>query len=159
MTGGRSGICWPNFASGHNTAPAKPHHLNMNYNAIKGLMTVQSELTHTHTEHGSEFQRDFCRDASLKSPFSIFVADTVFVGFRNVCSSETNIMFMTNPINEDLQHPIHTSGITMVDSTEEAEIFIHRPDVRSGLKKKKKILRKNIYVKNDYEDLFFFKCL
>lgn len=45
-------------------------------------------------------------------------------------------MFMTNPINEDLQHPIHTSGITMVDSTEEAEIFIHRPDVRSALKKK-----------------------
>lgn len=40
-------------------------------------------------------------------------------------------MFMTNPINEDLQHPIHTSALTMVDSTEEAKIFIHRPDVKS----------------------------
>ncbi|CAF94000.1 unnamed protein product, partial [Tetraodon nigroviridis] len=110
-----------------------------------------------------------CFDTLSNSDFNILnseshraprpLNDTVFVGFRNVCSSETNIMFMTNPINEDLQHPIHTSGITMVDSTEEAEIFIHRPDVRSGLKKKKKISRKNIYVKNDYEDLFFFKCL
>ncbi|XP_011607160.2 fibrocystin-L isoform X2 [Takifugu rubripes] len=96
LNGGRSGICWPNFASGHNTAPVKVHHLNMNYNAIKGLMTVQN---------------------------------TVFVGFRNVCSSETNFMFITNPINEDLQHPIHTSGITVVDSTDEAKVFIHRPDI------------------------------
>lgn len=45
MTGGRSGICWPKFMSGHNTAPVKVHHLNMNYQAIKGLMTVQSEFT------------------------------------------------------------------------------------------------------------------
>lgn len=43
-TGGRSGICWPNFASLHNNAPVKAHHLNMNYNAIKGLMTVKSEF-------------------------------------------------------------------------------------------------------------------
>lgn len=40
-TGGRSGICWPNFQSAHNSAPAKAHHLNMNYNSIKGLMTVK----------------------------------------------------------------------------------------------------------------------
>lgn len=38
--GGRSGLCWPNFNSGHNTAPMKPHALNMNYNAIKGVMHV-----------------------------------------------------------------------------------------------------------------------
>lgn len=40
-TGGRSGICWPNFQSAHNSAPAKAHHVNMNYNSIKGLMTVK----------------------------------------------------------------------------------------------------------------------
>ncbi|XP_076610974.1 PKHD1 like 1, tandem duplicate 1 [Chaetodon auriga] len=96
LNGGRSGICWPTFASGHNNAPVKVHHLNNNYNAIKGLMKVQ---------------------------------DTTFVGFRNVCSSETNIMFITNPINEDLQHPVHVSDITMIDSTEEAKVFIHRPDL------------------------------
>lgn len=57
-------------------------------------------------------------------------------------------MFMTNPINEDLQHPIHTSAITMVDSTEEAEIFIHRPDVRSALQRKINNLKNEyIYVK------------
>uniref|UniRef100_A0AAQ5X4Y6 Polycystic kidney and hepatic disease 1 (autosomal recessive)-like 1 n=1 Tax=Amphiprion ocellaris TaxID=80972 RepID=A0AAQ5X4Y6_AMPOC len=94
--GGRSGVCWPNFASAHNTAPAKPHHLNMNYNAIKGLMTVK---------------------------------DTTFVNFRNVCSGETNFMFMTNPLNEDLQHPVEVSGLTITDSTEEAKIFVHRADV------------------------------
>uniref|UniRef100_A0A8C2XFR8 PKHD1 like 1, tandem duplicate 2 n=1 Tax=Cyclopterus lumpus TaxID=8103 RepID=A0A8C2XFR8_CYCLU len=96
LTGGRSGICWPNFASSHNTAPMKPHHLNMNYNAIKGLMKV---------------------------------TDTTFAGFRKVCSTEMNFVFITNPINEDLQHPVQVSGITMVNSTEDARVFIHRPDV------------------------------
>ncbi|KAK9526506.1 hypothetical protein VZT92_015203 [Zoarces viviparus] len=96
LTGGRSGICWPTFASSHNTAPKKVHHGNMNYNAIKGLMKV---------------------------------TDTTFVGFKTVCSSETNFMFITNPINEDLQHPVQVSGITLIDSTEEAKVFIHRPDV------------------------------
>ncbi|XP_042290990.1 PKHD1 like 1, tandem duplicate 1 [Thunnus maccoyii] len=96
LNGGRSGICWPTFGSGHNTAPIKVHHLNNNYNAIKGLMTVN---------------------------------DTTFVGFRNVCSSETNIMFITNPINEDLQHPVQVSGIKMIDSAEGAKVFIHRADL------------------------------
>ncbi|XP_058475058.1 PKHD1 like 1, tandem duplicate 1 [Solea solea] len=57
------------------------------------------------------------------------VKDTMFVGFKNVCSSETNFMFMTNPSNEDLQHPVQVSGIQMFDSTEGAQLFIHRPDV------------------------------
>ncbi|TKS89105.1 Fibrocystin-L Polycystic kidney and hepatic disease 1-like protein 1 [Collichthys lucidus] len=57
------------------------------------------------------------------------VTDVTFAGFRNVCSSETNFMFMTNPENEDLQHPVHVSRITVVDSTEGAKVFIHRPDV------------------------------
>ncbi|XP_054461971.1 PKHD1 like 1, tandem duplicate 1 [Anoplopoma fimbria] len=96
LTGGRSGICWPTFASGHNSAPTKAHHLNMNYNAIKGLMKV---------------------------------TDTTFISFGEVCSTEKNFMFITNPINEDLQHPVQVSGITMVDSVEEAKVFIHRPDV------------------------------
>ncbi|KAM4540003.1 PKHD1 like 1, tandem duplicate 1 [Odontesthes bonariensis] len=95
-TGGRSGICWPNFQSGHNTAPAKPHHLNMNYNAIKGLMRV---------------------------------TDTTFVNFRDVCSDEMNFMFLTNPLNEDLQHPVHVSGMKAVGSTEDAKVFVHRANV------------------------------
>ncbi|XP_024857831.1 fibrocystin-L isoform X2 [Kryptolebias marmoratus] len=94
--GGRSGICWPTFQSGHNTAPGKPHHLNMNYNSIKGLMTV---------------------------------TDTTFVNFRDVCSGEVNFMFITNPLNEDLQHPVQVSGIRIIDSTEDAKVFIHRPDL------------------------------
>lgn len=39
-------------------------------------------------------------------------------------------MFFTNPINEDLQHPVQVSRVTMVDSTQSAKVFIHRPDVR-----------------------------
>ncbi|KAM6899772.1 PKHD1 like 1, tandem duplicate 1 [Xenentodon cancila] len=94
--GGRSGICWPTFQSAHNEAPVKPHHLNMNYNAIKGLMTV---------------------------------TDTTFVNFRDVCSGERNFAFMTNPLNEDLQHPVQVSGIKLVDSLDENKAFIHRPDL------------------------------
>lgn len=39
-------------------------------------------------------------------------------------------MFITNPINEDLQHPVQVSRVTIVDSTEAGKLFIHRPDVR-----------------------------
>ncbi|XP_068094022.1 fibrocystin-L-like isoform X1 [Hyperolius riggenbachi] len=96
LTGGRSGICWPTFASSHNLAPGHPHAGLMSYNAISGLMTVE---------------------------------DTIFVNFRNVCSGEQNVMFMTSPENEDLQHPIEVSRITIVDSSEDQKLFIHRPDV------------------------------
>ncbi|KAM9290514.1 fibrocystin-L-like, partial [Gastrophryne carolinensis] len=57
------------------------------------------------------------------------VEDTTFVTYKNVCSVETNVMFMTNPENEDLQHPIEVSRITMVNSAEDQKVFIHRPDV------------------------------
>ncbi|XP_030002867.1 PKHD1 like 1, tandem duplicate 2 [Sphaeramia orbicularis] len=59
----------------------------------------------------------------------MIVRDTTFVGFRNVCSTESNVMFMTNPINEDLHHPMQVSGMTIIDSTEDKKVFIHRPDV------------------------------
>ncbi|XP_073714829.1 fibrocystin-L [Misgurnus anguillicaudatus] len=57
------------------------------------------------------------------------VSDTTFVGFRNVCSTERNYMFMTNPRNEDLQHPISVERISKIDSTEESLAFIHNPDL------------------------------
>ncbi|CAM4636768.1 unnamed protein product [Leuciscus chuanchicus] len=58
------------------------------------------------------------------------VSDTTFVGFKNVCSTETNYMFMTNPGNEDLQHPISVERIAKINSTEDALAYIHRPDLR-----------------------------
>ncbi|KAI7798957.1 putative fibrocystin-L, partial [Triplophysa rosa] len=94
--GGRSGVCWPTFASSHNNAPQKPHPGLMSYNAIAGLLTV---------------------------------SETTFVGFKNVCSTERNYMFMSNPRNEDLQHPISVERITKIDSTEESLAFIHNPDL------------------------------
>ncbi|ELK37593.1 Fibrocystin-L [Myotis davidii] len=100
--GGRSGICWPTFASAHNMAPRKPHAGIMSYNAISGLLEVSGKFKHSST----------------------------FVGFKNVCSGETNVIFMTNPLNEDLQHPIHVKNIQLVDTVEKAKIFIHRPDIR-----------------------------
>ncbi|KAK2836335.1 hypothetical protein Q7C36_014204 [Tachysurus vachellii] len=57
------------------------------------------------------------------------VSNTTFVGFTNVCSSETNYMFFTNPQNEDLQHPISVQRITKSNSTEGAQVFIHHPDL------------------------------
>nr|XP_010954142.1 fibrocystin-L isoform X1 [Camelus bactrianus] len=95
-SGGRSGICWPTFASAHNMAPRKPHAGIMSYNAITGLLDVSG---------------------------------STFVGFKNVCSGETSVIFITNPLNEDLQHPIHVKNIQLVDTTEQSKIFIHRPDV------------------------------
>lgn len=41
-------------------------------------------------------------------------------------------MFITNPANEDLQHPVHVAGLASVDSADGAKVFIHRPDVRYG---------------------------
>ncbi|XP_044933989.1 fibrocystin-L [Mustela putorius furo] len=95
-SGGRSGICWPTFASAHNMAPRKPHAGLMSYNAISGLLDISG---------------------------------STFVGFKNVCSGETNVVFITNPLNEDLQHPIHVKNIQLVDTTEQSKIFIHRPDI------------------------------
>ncbi|XP_068189914.1 fibrocystin-L-like [Antennarius striatus] len=60
----------------------------------------------------------------------MIVKDTTFVNFRNVCSSERNVMFITNPLNEDLQQEVELSGIRKVDSMEEYMILIHRPDLR-----------------------------
>ncbi|XP_028646735.2 PKHD1 like 1, tandem duplicate 1 [Erpetoichthys calabaricus] len=96
LQGGRSGACWPTFASEQNLSPGHPHAGLMSYNTISGLMTV---------------------------------TDSTFVGYRNVCSGETNIMFISNPENEDLQHQIFVHGLTLIDSTEDAKVFIHRPDV------------------------------
>ncbi|XP_019323389.2 fibrocystin-L isoform X1 [Panthera pardus] len=95
-SGGRSGICWPTFASAHNMAPRKPHAGIMSYTAISGLLDISG---------------------------------STFVGFKNVCSGETNVIFITNPLNEDLQHPIHVKNIQLVDTTEQSKIFIHRPDI------------------------------
>ncbi|MBZ3876694.1 Fibrocystin-L [Sciurus carolinensis] len=56
-------------------------------------------------------------------------SDSTFIGFKNVCSGETNVIFITNPLNEDLQHPIHVKNIQLVDTIEQSKIFIHRPDI------------------------------
>ncbi|KAL1767893.1 fibrocystin-L isoform X2 [Sigmodon hispidus] len=95
-SGGRSGICWPTFASAHNMAPRKPHAGIMSYNAISGLLDVSG---------------------------------STFVGFKDVCSGETNVIFITNPLNEDLQHPIHVKNVQLVDTIEQSKVFIHRPDI------------------------------
>lgn len=73
-----------------------------------------------------------CTTFSIESNyFSIIsISGSTFVGFKDVCSGETNVVFITNPLNEDLQHPIHVKNIQLVDTTEKAKIFIHRPDIR-----------------------------
>ncbi|XP_078071648.1 PKHD1 like 1, tandem duplicate 1 [Mustelus asterias] len=58
------------------------------------------------------------------------IENTTFVGFKGKCSKALNVMFITNPKNEDLQHPILVKGISIVNSEEVGKVFIHRPDVR-----------------------------
>ncbi|XP_078254550.1 PKHD1 like 1, tandem duplicate 1 [Rhinoraja longicauda] len=91
---GRSGICWPTFASASNHPPL--YTVLTSYPAISGLMMVQN---------------------------------TTFVGFRGVCFQKLNVMFISNPNNEDLQHPILLKGITVAQSEERGKVFIHRPNV------------------------------
>ncbi|XP_028646739.2 fibrocystin-L-like [Erpetoichthys calabaricus] len=59
----------------------------------------------------------------------VTIKDSTFAGFRSVCSGQINIMFITNPNNEDMQHPIQVMGIQVVNSTENAVAFVHRPDL------------------------------
>uniref|UniRef100_A0A8C4T925 PKHD1 like 1 n=1 Tax=Erpetoichthys calabaricus TaxID=27687 RepID=A0A8C4T925_ERPCA len=59
----------------------------------------------------------------------VTIKDSTFAGFRNVCSGQINVMFITNPNNEDLQHPIHVMGIQVINSTENAVAFVHRPEL------------------------------
>lgn len=51
LVGGRTGISWPTFESGHNNAPLKPHDGLMSYNAISGLLTVTSNTMHLKLYH------------------------------------------------------------------------------------------------------------
>lgn len=44
VKGGRSGICWPTFASAHNMAPRKPHAGIMSYNAISGRLDISGKF-------------------------------------------------------------------------------------------------------------------
>ncbi|XP_075126263.1 fibrocystin-L-like [Leptodactylus fuscus] len=57
------------------------------------------------------------------------VEDTTFVGYKSVCSGQSNVIFITNPGDKDLQHPVEVSRITILDSSEDQKVFIHRPDV------------------------------
>lgn len=62
--------------------------------------------------------------------YIIYILGSTFVGFKDVCSGETNVIFITNPLNEDLQHPIHVKNVQLVDTIEQSKVFIHRPDIR-----------------------------
>lgn len=91
LTGGRTGIGWPNFNSGHNTAPMKPHALNMNYNAIKGLMTV-TDTTFVGFKSVCSGQEDYMfitntKNEDLQHPVQVS-------GMRIVDSSEDNKVFI-----------------------------------------------------------------
>uniref|UniRef100_H3AJV9 Uncharacterized protein n=1 Tax=Latimeria chalumnae TaxID=7897 RepID=H3AJV9_LATCH len=55
---------------------------------------------------------------------------TTFVNFKDVCNGEQNIIFMTNPLNEDLHHPIYLRGITLFNVKDEFKVFIHHPETR-----------------------------
>ncbi|XP_063309061.1 fibrocystin-L-like [Pelobates fuscus] len=76
------------------------------------------------------------------------VTDTIFQAYRNVCSTESNVIFMTNPLNEDLQHPVKVSKIQLVNCSEEQKVFIHRPDPSKetpfGCDAKRKALLKDL---------------
>lgn len=84
----------------------------------------QSEVSDFHLGLGT-----FLNKSVLIFFFLTLFLDTTFVNFNEICSGEKDAMFITNPINEDLQHPVEVSGIKMINSIEQSKVFVHRPDV------------------------------
>ena len=78
----------------------------------------------------------------------IYLLVSKFVGFKDVCSGETNVIFITNPLNEDLQHPIHVKNIQLIDTIEQSKVFIHRPDIRYHYENYYEINKKIIFFIN-----------
>ncbi|KAK7468043.1 hypothetical protein BaRGS_00036747 [Batillaria attramentaria] len=91
-----TGIPFPVFTSGGNKAPEKPFANIMAVNALKGQTRIH---------------------------------DVTFAGFSSVGSGETesrDYMITTSKGNDDLQHPVYTSGLNIEDSVDlESYVFYH----------------------------------
>uniref|UniRef100_A0A8C4N325 Polycystic kidney and hepatic disease 1 (autosomal recessive)-like 1 n=1 Tax=Eptatretus burgeri TaxID=7764 RepID=A0A8C4N325_EPTBU len=59
----------------------------------------------------------------------MYVSDTILTGFGEICSGQRDIAFMTNPLNEDLQHPIHVQRLRWHGTSDRNKVFIHRPSL------------------------------
>ncbi|XP_067947416.1 fibrocystin-L-like [Watersipora subatra] len=58
------------------------------------------------------------------------VKDVVFAKFGLACGgNKRDVIFSTSPGNEDLQHPMEVSSLTLIDVDDESKAFYHRPSV------------------------------
>jgi len=57
------------------------------------------------------------------------IADTTFRNFKERCGGKRDYIISTSPGNEDGQHPVETTRLTLVDVDEESKLFFHRPNV------------------------------
>ena len=61
--------------------------------------------------------------------YIVYILDVTFKNFKMNSNGKRDYIFSTSPGNEDGQHPIETSGLTLVDVEEGSKVFYHRPSV------------------------------
>lgn len=53
-----------------------------------------------------------------------------FAKFAQTCGSQRDYILSTSPGNEDGQHPVEVSRVSLIDVDEDSKLFFHRPDVK-----------------------------
>lgn len=59
------------------------------------------------------------------------VTDVTFENFATKCSGKRDYMISTSPKNDDGQHPVEVSDLTLNGIDEDSKVFYHRPNVGS----------------------------
>ena len=60
---------------------------------------------------------------------AFLLPDTTFENFGVKCGSRRDYMIFTSPGNEDGQHPVEVTGLTLNNVDEDSKLFFHRPSV------------------------------
>ena len=64
------------------------------------------------------------------SQTKIDTTGVTFAGFGTKCGSRRDYVISTSPGNEDGQHPVQISEVTLDNVDTESKLFFHRPNVR-----------------------------
>ena len=60
---------------------------------------------------------------------TFLLPDVTFENFGVKCGSRRDYMISTSPGNEDGQHPVEVTGLTLNNVDEDSKLFFHRPSV------------------------------
>ena len=60
---------------------------------------------------------------------TFLLPDVTFENFGVECGSCRDYMISTSPGNEDGQHPVEVTGLTLNNVDEDSKLFFHRPSI------------------------------